>query len=128
VPHVFPLGRVQPPVSSVRKIVHFRAADGAVFGKTVGAVVGRKSRRTKGTATSEGLFRAGFESRRWVRHYRIIIAVPLFVFTNIMGEVTRPERLKTGAKSQWGEPYRQRAEFFALPARPFAGFRYVVKP
>jgi hypothetical protein len=79
VPDVFPLGRVRLLVSSVRKIVHFRAADGAVFGKTV-------------------------------------------------GEVTRPERLKTGAKSQWGEPYRQRAEFFALPARPFAGFRYVVKP
>ena len=29
-------GTVQLPVSSVRKIVHFRAADGVVFGKTVG--------------------------------------------------------------------------------------------
>jgi hypothetical protein len=46
----------------------------------------------------------------------------MFVFSHIVGETTRKERLKSGAESSTGEPYRGRAEIFALPARPSTWF------
>jgi hypothetical protein len=44
------------------------------------------------------LFRAGFEPRRGVGRHQKIMAVPPFLFTNVIGAVTRAARLKTGAE------------------------------